>query len=324
MAESAELYYAKMSQVSAIIGKLSQTSQFMVNLNLAANSTGVNGHLASCGLLTNPKSYDFLCSDVTLPGSSFDMSEESGSRQGVIERFATRRIYTDFDLTFYVDDNYNSLRLLEEWMNYIDPINSSAGAYQGSSGGQTGFNDSNNFYRMKYPNHYKRSISVVKFERNFLANPSVSNSDFRSQPLLKYTFIDAFPMNIVAIPFSYESSTITKVTASFNYTRYIVEKTNFTVTSNTITNTSNPDQPEISPTPNSQPGRTGSTISNDLAIWALSNQSMIEKQTVSRSGNYLSDQKNILAQAISQFPPGSAQRKELLSKAQTYNPNVSF
>ena len=248
MAESAELYYAKMSQVSAIIGKLSQTSQFMVNLNLAANSTGVNGHLASCGLLTNPKSYDFLCSDVTLPGSSFDMSEESGSRQGVIERFATRRIYTDFDLTFYVDDNYNSLRLLEEWMNYIDPINSSAGAYQGSSGGQTGFNDSNNFYRMKYPNHYKRSISVVKFERNFLANPSVSNSDFRSQPLLKYTFIDAFPMNIVAIPFSYESSTITKVTASFNYTRYIVEKTGFDVPKTTSsgtpkTNKSNPDQP---------------------------------------------------------------------------------
>jgi len=248
MAESAELYYAKMSQVSAIIGKLSQTSQFMVNLNLAANGQGVNQHLTNSGLLTNPKSYDFLCSDVTLPGSSFDMSEESGSRQGMIERFATRRIYTDFDLTFYVDDNYNSLRLLEEWMNYIDPIHSSAGAYQGSGNGQTGFNGSNNFYRMKYPNEYKKDISVVKFERNFLANPSISDSGFRPQSLVKYTFIDAFPMNIVAIPFSYESSTITKVTASFNYTRYIVEKTGFDVPKTTssgapTTNPANPDQP---------------------------------------------------------------------------------
>lgn len=249
MAESAELYYAKMSRVSAIIGKLSQTSQFMVNLNLAAGGTGVNTHLTSCGLLNDPKSYDFLCSDVTLPGSSFDMSEESGSRQGVIERFATRRIYTDFDLTFYVDDDYNSLRLLEEWMNFIDPIYSGTGGeYQGSSGGQTGFSDRNNFYRMKYPNDYKKNISVVKFERNFLANPSVPNSGFISQPLVKYTFIDVFPMNIVALPFSYESSTITKVTASFNYSRYIVEKTGFdtptTTTSGEPTkNTANPDQP---------------------------------------------------------------------------------
>jgi len=220
----------------------------MVNLNLAANGQGVNQHLTNSGLLTNPKSYDFLCSDATLPGSSFDMSEESGSRQGMIERFATRRIYTDFDLTFYVDDNYNSLRLLEEWMNYIDPIHSSAGAYQGSRNGQTGFGDRNNFYRMKYPNDYKRPISVVKFERDFLENPSISDSGFRPQSLVKYTFIDAFPMNIVAIPFSYESSTITKVTASFNYTRYIVDKTGFDVTKTTpsgapTTNPANPDQP---------------------------------------------------------------------------------
>jgi len=256
MPESAELYHKKISDVSALIGKLSQTSQFMVNLNLAPSkdkqNSGVYAHLTSSGLFDKKESlesYNLLCSDVTLPGSSFDMSEESGSRQGVIERFATRRIYTDFDLTFYVDKDYNSLRLLEEWMNYIDPIYSGTGGeYQGSSGGQTGFSERNNFYRMKYPNEYKRNISVVKFERNFLTNPNVSNSGFRSQPLVKYTFIDAFPMNIVALPFSYESSAITKVTASFNYSRYIVEKTGFdkqttTPSGTPTTNKANPDQP---------------------------------------------------------------------------------
>ena len=248
MAESAELYYAKMSQVSSIIGELSQSSQFMVNLNLAANSDGVNKHLADCGLLINSKSYDFLCSDATLPGSTFDMSEESGSRQGILERFATRRIYADFDLSFYVDKDYNSLRLLEEWMNYIDPINSSGAVYQGSSAGQTGYLDRPNFYRLKYPNSYKRNISIVKFERNFLANPSITNSGFRPQSLIKYTFIDSFPVNIVAIPFSYEGSTITKVTASFSYMRYVVEKTGFDTPTTTpsgapITNNANPDQP---------------------------------------------------------------------------------
>ena len=255
MAESAELYYAKMSEVSSIIGELSQTSQFMVKLNLAANGQGVNGHLVSCGLLTNPKSYDFLCSDATLPGSTFDMSEESGSRQGMLERFATRRIYADFDLSFYVDKDYNSLRLLEEWMNYIDPINSSAGAYQGSSAGQTGYNDRNNFYRLKYPNDYKKDISIVKFERNFLANPSIANSGFRPQSLIKYTFIDSFPVNIVAIPFSYEGSTITKVTASFSYMRYIVATTGFDVSSPATQSNGNPDLPPVPEPFDTQNGR---------------------------------------------------------------------
>jgi len=255
MAESAELYYAKMSQVSSIIGELSQTSQFMVKLNLAANGQGVNGHLVSCGLLTNPKSYDFLCSDATLPGSTFDMSEESGSRQGMLERFATRRIYADFDLSFYVDKDYNSLRLLEEWMNYIDPINSSGGVYQGSSSGQTGYLDRQNFYRLKYPDDYKRNISIVKFERNFLANPSIANSGFRPQSLIKYTFIDSFPVNIVAIPFSYEGSTITKVTASFSYMRYIVATTGFDVSSPATQSNGNPDQPPIPEPFDTQNGR---------------------------------------------------------------------
>ena len=255
MAESAELYYAKMSQVSSIIGELSQSSQFMVNLNLAAGRDGVNAHLVSCGLLNDPKSYDFLCSDATLPGSTFDMSEESGSRQGMLERFATRRIYADFDLSFYVDKDYNSLRLLEEWMNYIDPINSSGGTYQGSSAGQTGYLDRPNFYRLKYPNSYKRNISIVKFERNFLANPSITNSGFRPQSLIKYTFIDSFPVNIVAIPFSYEGSTITKVTASFSYMRYIVATTGFDVSSPATQSTGNPDQPPIPEPFDTQNGR---------------------------------------------------------------------
>jgi len=36
--------------------------------------------------------------------------------------------------------------------------------------------------------------------------------------------IDAFPTNITAIPVSYEGSTITKSTVTFNYTRYVTEK----------------------------------------------------------------------------------------------------
>ena len=57
--------------------------------------------------------------------------ELSGARQGVIERMPNRRVYTDFDLTFYIDSKYKTLRLFEEWMNYIDPLTNNDGAYAG-------------------------------------------------------------------------------------------------------------------------------------------------------------------------------------------------
>ena len=115
--------YINIPDVQSTLGPLSLTSQFKVSLLLGGPS-GLFSHLTKCDLLgpEKQKQYDFLCAEATLPGSTFDMAEEYGSRQGVIERFPTRRIYSDFNLTFYVDSKYNIIRLFEEWMNYIDPL----------------------------------------------------------------------------------------------------------------------------------------------------------------------------------------------------------
>ena len=121
--------YINIPDVQSTLGPLSLTSQFKVSLLLGGPGelSGLTSHLTKCDLLgpEKQKQYDFLCAEATLPGSTFDMAEEYGSRQGVIERFPTRRIYSDFNLTFYVDSKYNIVRLFEEWMNYIDPLFSS-------------------------------------------------------------------------------------------------------------------------------------------------------------------------------------------------------
>ena len=239
---SPEILYKKINDVQETFGGLSQTSQFMVTLNLGRSTirqSGVgplNRYLTRCGLFDQSKSteetYDFLCSDASLPGSSFDMAEESGSRQGVIERFPMRRIFADFDLTFYVDKEYNTIRIFEEWLNWIDPLSRGSNTYDGDEDGAVGFDESNSFFRMRYPNEYKTKISIVKFERGFLKNPNeVIEPDKLAkklvvQPILVYDFIDAFPMNIAAIPFSYDGSSITKITVNFNYARYTVRKQN--------------------------------------------------------------------------------------------------
>jgi len=231
------LLHKTINDTQKLIGDLSLTSQFKVSL-LLGSGTGfiktakkqrtVENHLSDCGLLSNSnEKYDFMCAEAVLPGSTFDMAEESGSRQGIIERFPTRRIYSDFNLTFYVDSNYDLIRLFEEWMNFIDPLHSQNEVYQGSKVGQNrgSYLDSQDFYRFKYPNTYKKLIAISKFERDFVyENSSKQSKSLRDQSTLTYQFIDAFPTNLTALPLSYEGSTITKTTVNFSYSRYVVMK----------------------------------------------------------------------------------------------------
>ena len=212
-----------------IFGKLSVTSQFKVSLHLTNYDRDLMGWLSTCGLTNNVRTantFDFFCSETALPGATFDMAEESGSRQGIIERFPTRRIYPDFTMTFYVDYDYKIIRLFEEWMNYINPIYSSSGIVPPDATGQGNAKNSQDFFRFKYPNTYKRIISVTKFERDFLENPNEPGGPTITQPTITYRMIDSFPTNITALPLSYEGSTITKTTVSFSYARYLIEKNN--------------------------------------------------------------------------------------------------
>ena len=217
-----------------VLGQLSQTSQFKVSLHLNNGQGGAGGgdsqlmSWLSAADLTNDSAqntyYDFFCSEASLPGATFDITEESGSRQGVIEKFPMRRIYPEFTMTFYVDNDYRLIRLFEEWMNYINPVYTSGGIFPVSPIGQGGAKDRDNFFKMRYPDTYKRIISITKFERNFRENPSVSVGLVQNVPTITYRMIDAFPTNITALPLSYEGSTITKTTVTFDYSRYVIER----------------------------------------------------------------------------------------------------
>ena len=210
------------------LNDLSLTSQFKVSMFLSSGGSEeetLASYLSKCGLTeTKDKlKYDFMCAEAVLPGSTFDVGEESGSRQGVIERFPTRRIFSDFNLTFYVDAEYKLIRLFEEWMNFIDPIYDIDGAYTASPAGQVRFLDNNSYYRLKYPDTYRKVIAISKFERDMVNSPNkVGGGGTKDHTTLTYQFIDAFPTNITALPLSYEGSTITKTTINFSYSRYIV------------------------------------------------------------------------------------------------------
>ena len=234
--------YKKINDAQSDLFPLSLTAEFKVSLNLGYDdsSGGLSSWLTKCGIANSPQDlarYDFFASDVTLPGASFDMAESMGDRQGTIERFAQRRLYAPLSVSFYVDADYNMLRLFEEWMNFINPIHNSSGRYEGSYQGQNEHASRNNYYKFRYPDDYKRNIIVTKFEKDFYQGlnmnetrigryaKSRSGDNLIPGSLICYQFIDTFPSNIVAIPLSYDGTQVTKVTIEFQYLRY-----------NTITN----------------------------------------------------------------------------------------
>jgi hypothetical protein len=44
----------------------------------------------------------------------------------------------------------------------------------------------------------------------------------RTPSMLTYYFVNAFPTQLTALPVTYEGSTITKTTVTFNYDRYVI------------------------------------------------------------------------------------------------------
>lgn len=202
-----------------IFGKLALTNYYQVDFSgLAANggSTKLINHLkettfkdADDKLIVNKfitNDAGLLCVDASLPSSSFATAEVKDNFMGVTQEFAHTRIYTDSDFTFYIDTDYFLLRFFEGWMDFI------------SGGGERAQIDlAPGYYRrFVYPDDYKvNALTITKFERNY----KIENSS-----VLVYTFVNAFPKTLTPVAVSYGSADLLKVTVSFNFDRYIVER----------------------------------------------------------------------------------------------------
>lgn len=189
------------------IGNLAQTNYYFVEMSALSDSISKhfkNSYAGDFGDLSRfVNRLGYLCSEASLPTSSYATAEVKDNYMGVTQEFAHTRIYTDLDLTFYVDAEYKVLRFFEGWMDYI------AGGGEVSAAS----NPRKDVYRrFNYPKFYKLdNLKLYKFER-----------DYRYS--LNYSFINAFPKSVSALPVSYGPAEILKVTVTFNYDRYIVKK----------------------------------------------------------------------------------------------------
>jgi len=208
------IQHYKMSALTKMdISKLSLNNQYQVHIS------GITAELQRYlrQYYEMPKNYatgagvGIMCSEATLPTSSFATSEVKDNYQGIMQQFAHTRMYIDSDFTFYVDQNYNTLKFFEGWMDYISGDDNYLGINR---------EDNQNYYRrFNYPMNrdnkigYKSGeLTISKFEKN-------TNDD----KTLTYKFINAFPKGITSIPVQYGGADLLKMTIQFAYDRYILD-----------------------------------------------------------------------------------------------------
>jgi len=191
----------KITEFKPLFTNLAQTSHYQVIFG--GLQPGLRGYLATRGIdsFFIGESVGLLCNSASLPGSSFATADIVGNYTGVRETMAHTRTFTQIDLEFYVDKSYKTLKFFEHWMEYMS---SGSGASPYSKG---------YFYRMRYPDEYKTdSTKIIKFDRDY-------------RRYIEYTFYGLFPIALNSTAISYESSSILKASASFNYERYVCGRT---------------------------------------------------------------------------------------------------
>ena len=194
-----------MTDTKLKFGNLSLNNQYQVHF-AGFNTSIINYLRNNLGILNADdfisRQMGILCFDASLPASALATAEVKDNFMGVPQEFAHSRLYTDIDFTFYIDKDYSLLTIFEGWMDYI------------TSGAEREVDDLQKPYyrRLKYPDTYKvSSMYISKFEKN--ADRGIT-----------YQFINAFPKSITPIPVTYGSADLLKVSVSFNYDRYIVNR----------------------------------------------------------------------------------------------------
>ena len=192
-----------LSVAKNLIGPLAQTNHFQVTFSSLRPS--VESYLRDYLKVDDIRNFlsrraGILCDSASLPTTAYATAEVRDNFMGVPQQFAHTRIYTDLDFSFYVDEDYNLLKIFEGWMEYI------------SSGANTSTlqDDRAYFRRMRYPDSYKcDTMYINKFEKNF-------------KKTMRYRFVNVFPKAMSAVPVAYGPADILKVNISFNFDRYIV------------------------------------------------------------------------------------------------------
>jgi len=163
---------------------------------------------------------NILCDEAQLPNIQAATGQVNGVHMGEGQiSYPHTKLYSDFSLGWMCDANMTPLKFVTAWHNYIfnGASNEEIKKLSGntiSSVKNSSSNNINRAVRLKYPNEYLATVRVTKAERG--------KSAPNSRGSISYILQECYPYSIDAVPLSYGTSQITKVTANFYYRKHTI------------------------------------------------------------------------------------------------------
>jgi hypothetical protein len=189
--------------------ELAQTISSTVKINSNTKNTTELGYLIT-----------LLCDEAQLPNIQAATAQITGVHMGEGQiSYPHTKLYSDFSLSWMCDANMTPLKFINTWHNYIFNGLSTEEIKTLSKNKLDTVktvkpNLINRAIRLQYPEKYLATVRVTKTERG--ANAPNSRAP------ISYIMEECYPYAIDAIPLSYGTSQITKVTANFYYRKHTV------------------------------------------------------------------------------------------------------
>ena len=166
----------------------------------------------------NKNIINMLCDEAQLPNVVATTGTVTGRYLGEgLINYPHTRSYTDLGLGFMCDADQTPLKFLSSWYDYIfGETRNEKYQYDGSMEKALTISPKpmNRTNRLNYINDYTCNLRIMKTE------PDASSAAGRVP--ITYILENCYPYSIDAVPLAYGSSQLTRVTASFYYTRHSI------------------------------------------------------------------------------------------------------
>jgi len=168
----------------------------------------------------NKSIVNMMCDEAQIPNVVATTGTVTGRYLGEgLINYPHTRSYTDLGLGFMCDAEQTPLRFLSAWYDYIfgeTTLPDQKYKYDGTmeQALSTSPRPMNRTNRLNYINDYVCNLRIMKTE------PDAASAAGRVP--ITYVLENCYPYSIDAVPLAYGSSQLTRVTASFYYTRHTV------------------------------------------------------------------------------------------------------
>lgn len=177
---------------------------FEVDPSIAGNESGTPASLIN-----------MFCDEANFPSFSAATGQIQNRYQGEgTTNYPHTRLDSDLSISWMCDANMAPYKFLATWMDFIfgeRPENSAVGTLENLKS-QSLTKERNRVNRLAYPKDYISTIRLIKVEKG-------KNSP-NGRPSAAVIFENAYPYTIDAIPLSYGTSQLVKVSASFYYSKH--------------------------------------------------------------------------------------------------------